>query len=356
MAFSVNQVNHLFVATKVGDKTTDGDLIMKETKEKELYFQKIHDSNEWDYQVVASDKIPLSNILHASLTEDKSMTRLPTIYKVLAVTTEQTDIIAGQDYILRITISQYLGMSDEDVYMKYGAVRTTAAMVKKPSLFYIALAKSLYKNFSREPHPLLYFGLEREGAVDMLTPATINNDFTKQTYNNLIIVEAPQEWRRGVLPQVPVYYEVAWAPINVDGVEIKPGVAYDVAKPFYWQGEKLADGASIDEITTYLDYTGVKPIFNGKQIADLEWFLMGERADQYRGVSWPHNIETRYEVNPEGSYHLLNIHYAYIGPNEGPQKSEKDITIACEDLEQLKKVENYLTDNGIKVTHTPESE
>lgn len=56
---------------------------------------------------------------------------------------------------------------------------------------------------------------------------------------------------------------------------------------------------------------------------------MGERGDQYRNIGWPHVIETTYLVDPENEdgYSVLDIHYAYVGSNEGVQKSERDITL-----------------------------
>ena len=46
-------------------------------------------------------------------------------------------------------------------------------------------------------------------------------------------------------------------------------------------------------------------------------------------MGYPHVIKTTYLANPEAKYDTLNIHYAFTDSNEGIQKSEKDITIAC---------------------------
>ena len=72
-----------------------------------------------------------------------------------------------------------------------------------------------------------------------------------------------------------------------------------------------------------------------KKIADLEYFCMGERGDQYRGIGWPNIIPTKYMVDPTKEYATLDIHYAYVGANESVQKSEKDITIVCADTTVL---------------------
>jgi len=70
-------------------------------------------------------------------------------------------------------------------------------------------------------------------------------------------------------------------------------------------------------------------IRNGKQIADLEYFLMGERGDMYRHLGWPNYVPTKYLVDPTAAYDVIDIHYAYVGANHSVQKSEKTLTIVC---------------------------
>lgn len=43
-------------------------------------------------------------------------------------------------------------------------------------------------------------------------------------------------------------------------------------------------------------------------------------------------------VDATKEYHVLDIHYAYVGSNEAVQKSEKDITIVCADMAELNKI------------------
>jgi hypothetical protein len=72
----------------------------------------------------------------------------------------------------------------------------------------------------------------------------------------------------------------------------------------------------------------VEGIKNGKKVADMEYFSMGERGDIYRNAGWPNVTKTQYLVDPSLDYDVYDIHYAYVGSNEAVQKSEKDITIA----------------------------
>ena len=69
-------------------------------------------------------------------------------------------------------------------------------------------------------------------------------------------------------------------------------------------------------------------ITDGLKVADMEYFFMGERGDQYRMVGFPDYVPTKYLVDPTKEYDLINIHYFYTGSNESSQKSEKDIILA----------------------------
>ena len=57
-------------------------------------------------------------------------------------------------------------------------------------------------------------------------------------------------------------------------------------------------------------------IANGKKIADLEYFCMGERGDMYRNIGWPNSIHTEYLVDVSKNYNAIDIHYAYQGTCE----------------------------------------
>jgi hypothetical protein len=77
------------------------------------------------------------------------------------------------------------------------------------------------------------------------------------------------------------------------------------------------------------------PIVNTKDIADMEWFYLGEHGDTQRLMGYPYaNAATIkgsiYKVDPTNAYgyDLIVIHHAYVGSGNAVQKSEKDIMIA----------------------------
>lgn len=321
MSYSTNQVRQLYVATafksSVLSSDNAGSIAVKSDKAKShLYFEYKGAEN-----LMRSDLVDIKNILYAKATNADSMQHK---FKSFTVTLDPNvnggAPVASQDYLLRVAFRQYIGMSDEDQYFKYGAVRAYAGM--NASDFYKILAMSLAKNFSREVVPLVKIELKTASSSEEVLAST-KAEALVNTYTGVIITEVAQPWRLGVMKQVPVYFTVQSTPIMLDGDER------------LW--------ASVEE--------GTKGAYgNGHEIADLEYFCMGERGDMYRNIGWPHNIPTTYLVDPNKTYHTFDIHYAYVGNNESVQKSEKDITIVCSDKAELNKViEAFNTATGLNV-------
>lgn len=344
--FSTNQVRQLYVvktlkAAPVLTSDAAGTIAVKnDTVKNHLYFEYKGADN-----LMRSDLIDIKNILYAKATDAGAMAhKLKSVTVTLDTSVNNGDPVAGQDYILRIAFRQYAGMSDEDQYFKYGMVHAYTGM--DADKFYKALALSIAKNFSREAVPLIKVevhsktttgkgGFGSDGYM-VVTPATKDNgkdDNTNPYYvtdalvtdiDNIRITEVEQPWRLGVMAQTPVYFTVQPVAVSVSGDDR------------IW--------ATVTEGTN-------GTIGNGKEIADLEYFCMGERGDVYRGAEWPHNIDTTYLVDPTKAYYTFDIHYAYAGNNESVQKSEKDITIVCSDKGEINKIVtafNTATDLTIK--------
>lgn len=281
--FSVNQATHVYpyMSKESGEA---GYLELVESKDKTyIYFKHLNKRKE----PVRSDIIKKANVMYATFTSAADMTTPLKKFKVtLKADVNNGAPVIGQDYLLRITIPQYGGMSDEHTQVKHGVVRAVSGM--DATAFYTAMADSLTKNFSRELAPIFTF----EG-----------------TANGIIITEVEQEWILGVKP---------FSTVMVTKNHIQPDAIIVEGEETIW-GEV--------EDTTDTSYA----VENSKKIADLEYFAMGERGDVYRNVGWPHVIPTQYLIDPtlEEGYDAINIHYAYVGPNESVQKSEKDLVIVA---------------------------
>lgn len=323
--FSTNQVRQLYVAKALkaphvlaGDAA--GSIAVKnDTAKNHLYFEYKGANN-----LMRSDLIDIKNILYAKATDaDDIAHELKAVTVTLDSEVNAGAPVAGQDYILRIVFKQYVGMSDEDQYFKYGMVHAYAGMTA--SEFYKVLAISLAKNFSREVVPLIKIEVTTGSAETEVTPTTKVADLTG-TYTGIVITEVEQPWRLGIMEQTPVYFTVQPTTITVNGDERIWGIVEDT-----------------DSTST---------IANGKKIADLEYFCMGERGDIYRGVGFPNNIPTTYLVDPTVKYNVIDIHYAYVGSNESVQKSEKTITLVVPKVGANNLASNALANSIISAINT----
>lgn len=331
--FSTNQVRQLYVATALKSSNviasdTAGSIAVKsDTAKSHLYFEYMGAGG-----MTRSDLIDIKNILYAKATDADDLAYDLAKYKLtLDDTVNGGEPVVAQDYILRIAFRNYPGLSEEDQYFKYGMVHTVTGMTA--SDFYKTLALSLVKNFSREEQGLLKFYLETGGSdagVVAGTPTEVTKD-TKEssltgTYTGIIIEEAPQDWILGVMEQAPVNFT------------IQPDLIIDNGDERIWGVVKKV--------------TSTNSIPDGHKIADLEYFCMGERGDVYRMVGFPYVIRTKYLVDPDIKYNVIDIHYAYVGPNESVQKSEKDITIVVPKVRDNNQASNALANNIISAINT----
>ena len=146
----MNQVRHLYVANKfVAEPTalaTNGDMKVKTFGDidKEVYFEVMGPDT-----VLKSDRIPVKSICYAKAIAASAMaTPMKKVKVVLDSSINGGKPIVGQDYILRINLRQFYGMSDEDQYFKDAAVHATKSM--DATAFYAAMEKALNLCFSRE--------------------------------------------------------------------------------------------------------------------------------------------------------------------------------------------------------------
>lgn len=291
MVTGENQVRHLYVAnayvnkgtalTKAGDITvgTVGDGL-----EKDVYF-KVQGPDT----VLKTDYIPVKNISSVKvITADKMAVKMKKVKVALDANVNGGNLIVGQDYILRINLRQFYGMSDQDQYFKDAAVHVTKAMSAKPADFYAAMAKALNLSFSREV-----------GATKDSNPyLTFTSDAS-----GITIEEKEQPWHLGTEAQERVCFDVV------------PTTVYDGVDDLIW-------GKITDQTESNKTEVG-----NGKKIADLEYFLLGERGDQYRKIGWPNDIETKGMVDPTKTYDVIEIHYAFTDTGVNSYRTEKDLTI-----------------------------
>lgn len=298
--FSTNQNRQFYYAGDYKDTKDEvkapGDITVLTDKESNVYFmQKGHGG------IVRSDMINPALVSYAKISTPEDMqTKLKAVKVTLDTDVNEGAPIVGEDYILRVNFRAAYGPSDEDIYQRYGAVHVTKA-TEAPAKFWEAMGASLQKNLKKNSP--LEVVVEADGVI-------------------LKEKDPSADWVLGISKLTTAQFDVIPTTVYDDGVQV------------VWGKVEKAAGDVVE---------------NGYNIADLEYFCMGERADQYRGVNWPNNIVTKYFVDATKKYYCLDIHYAYQGTCEDIQKSEKDIIIVAEDKTILGNIADKLEEAKITV-------
>lgn len=299
--FSVNQATQVYVAKDVkaynASLTTLGDLKLS-TDSAAPFFKVVHNGNGG---IVASDLIECKNVEYIKATDASKLETKTQSYKIaLNASVNSGAPIAGQDYIVRTNITQAFGMGDEETYIKDACVHATTGMTA--SQFYLALLNSFVKNFSRDLNNWFTFKAHNSTDSTLDLPSAVDDS---DTYDYIVVIANEPEWVLGMTGTDPLYFTVSASTVTSGSDEV--------------QGITVTDDTA---------NTGVA-VVNSKRIADYEWFHMGARSDIYRQMGFPNYIPTKYLVDPTNAYGytVVDIHYSYVGPNEGPQKSEKDLVI-----------------------------
>lgn len=326
--YSVNQNRQFYVASAKPTATstaptTLGGLNFKKDAEGNLFFNYMGVDG-----LMRSDFINKGCLDYVTYTKASAMALK---YKRVKVTLKNDYLadgnpISGQDYILRIFIYNYMGEGEKYAEAKYGAVRAYKGMTPKD--FYVQMAMSLANNFAREAVPLLNFYLTVSTTDRVLVKAGAKKtDFSSIEADGIEIVEAVQPWELGTKKQTTVKFDVIPTTITYNGDEVTWG-ELDSATTALAKGDTL-----IAKYTTH----PASAFVNGKAIADLEWFCMGERGDQYRNVGYPNVIKTTYLVDPTKEYNCVDIHYHFSDTGVNVQRSDKTITIVSTvDIEAVK--------------------
>ena len=299
-AFSVHQVRQLYVANaykgNLAALNNAGDITVVKTNEGDaMYFQYMGALLD----KMRSDLIKVDNITNLTATKAEDIaTKLKGYTLTLDPAVNGGQPVAGQDYILRLAFREFIGMSEADQYFKYGMVHVFSGL--SASDFYKEMALSLAKNISKDTTTLVDIYLY-DGSTSTKVEASTKKSSLTGTYTAIRFVEAVQPWNLGTMPQAVIPFEVQPVNVTVDGDQ-----------RIWGKVESYNPQVSLPE---------------GQLIADLEYFCMGERGDQYRNMGWPNVIPTKYLVDPSKKYDVLNIHYFYTGDGISVQKSEKDIQI-----------------------------
>lgn len=303
--FSTNQVKQLYVAKAVdGNLDTLGDIKFSAAGDGQIIAKYVGNDG-----VVRTDLIDLATLKGKAIKASSMAENLESAFVA------STSAVAGQDYILKVTCTEFGGMTPEDKGFIFADYRAKSGDTAKNVLAELAVA--LANNAAKAAYSKV-INVFVTTAATAATALTLNTNLwavpagasaaTVAAYGSLtaIIVEAAEQpWALGKSDAARVSIEVSADPIVSSGIETAwATVTKNVAHPS-------------------------SPVKNSKKIADLEWFAFGERADIYRGIGYPNNFEFTPLVNPAAAYgyHVIELTWAYQGDAEDIQKSPKELVI-----------------------------
>lgn len=218
-----------------------------------------------------SDK--LQNVMWGKLTTADALKKAG---KKVTITTDK--VVKGQDYVVRVSYPEVGGLGVEGWTTKVAVAHANTTVAAD-------IYKEIVENLKK--------------ALDVDGVLTVSNA------SGIVIEPAA----------VTKYYKRGVRPVIIPDFKVETNLIVE-------------DGEDIDWATQTVAESAVAVVTSGYRVADMEYFAMGERGDQYRMMGYPDVIETEYLVDPAKEYDVLVVHYAYKGANEGDYKSEKDLVIA----------------------------
>jgi len=284
-----NQVRHMYVAADALDGTSSdiatfragasvGDLICLSADgtptaagEPFKFFLKTADG------IVSSDTIKPGNILSAKALDYAAQT-----LKAGTISSLPTPA-AGQLITTEIIISGFGSYSVEDEYVKKGFYKVGTGDDQEAVVD--GLIASLNRNFSREP-----------GADATSNPIFTFSKTGSTTTAALVITEKAQDdFDKNKRTRKQTQFTV-----NMSGLTSVPTIAY---------------------------IGGYAGVGTSEQVQEMEFYLMGERGDFYRGAGYPHNFDQAYQAVAGTNYNLIELAYFDEGRDEA-KKSKKQLTLA----------------------------
>ena len=304
--FSTNQVKHLYAAKAVdASLDTVGD----------IKFSAVGD-NQIAAKYVGNDGIVRTDLIDLNTLKGKAIKASSMSQYLRSAYIASTSAVAGQQYILKITVDEFGGMTPEDKGFIFADYMAPASAAAKDVL--AGLAVSLAKNAAKAAYNQLI-------KVYVTTVAsgqsfTLNTNLWEVTANSvastvagygslvgIVIEAAEQPWSLGKAQYDRLHFSVATDPIVSSGIETKwATITYDADHP-------------------------TAAVVNSKKIADLEYFCAGERGDIYRNIGWPNSFEFKpiVDANATYGYHVIELTWAYQGDAEDIQKSPKELVIVA---------------------------
>ena len=279
-----NQVRQVYVVKTLKTDATPsalGDVRVLGETGKFIYFQHYGQGG-----LTSTDRIPVENIRSIKQTTNAEMKDSLDTHTVKVKTA-----VAGQVYVLKVLVRNFVGQGVYDQTYRYGTYKAknsdTAANIAA------GLAADLQ----------IALGLDDENNAASIDHYKDKFCTVEVASDTITLKEVEQFWE---LPRFPVQR----VPIEI---YLRPIINSDEVEDFNWAEVGKGDPTVLDNVA--------------KKLAELEYYAHGWRGDFYRGVDYPRNFDTKYEVDLSTAYDCIDIHYFFRGQGVSSQLSEKEITL-----------------------------
>lgn len=348
MVFSTNQVRQLFVVNNVATTLANpGDAkaieitgINGDTSKPAYMIQSLNaDGDPVKSDYIIKPQIRQINIrTAANLHVNKPAISITNTKTVMSGTPATGDYTDGDTFYINFTFPAFISLTNEEDftktvsmrynYNKQGVPYTTEKWgnVALKDNWAVQMAKAIYDAFNARQNmdnTLIEVGMKQN---------TVSNN---SVWNEVIIVAKDPIWRRGLSENRLNDFTISNLTFeNLHNPELSSLPLENNSRVIVYGSQ--SNSVMGNAFSSYTFPTGDTTVLatvpdyyikDGKMIADLEYFCMGERGDIYRMKGWPNFIETRYLVKPDKEYDVVDIHHYYQGEGTNDDKSEKVTTL-----------------------------
>lgn len=220
----------------------------------------------------------IENVLWGKLTTADA---LATPCKEVTVAVTADKVIGGENYIVRVSYPEVFGAGKESWTTK------TAVAQLKAGVAVSEIVDAIKEQFD----------------------ATLPEFITVSATGTTLKVTANPDMAG---------YKRGFRPVVMPDFEVSVNTVVDEGENVQWAS-----------ITVGKSSTTVSGKF---KLADMEYFALGERGDEYRQMGWPAvTYDADYKIDPKAAqeYDVLVVHFAFAGSNDQSHLSEKDLIIAA---------------------------
>lgn len=290
--FNTNQARHLYVASNGATGSvanlTEGKIFVGSDADGDVYIM----HKNLDGELVRSDTIPHGCVEYVTSKSAADLVKTGQAFQVAVASGLTADDLLGLNVMVTVKVHELIGIDYGESISVTGSCHVTAGMTLANIVS--AVAESLAANAGvNEP----YFSVAQR-----------ENNTT-----SFYVIAEPTKWVRGK-----------------NSATFKP---LEVTASTFTDGHDEIAWATITDAPAAVHRT-----INGDfDLADLEYFSMGERGDTFRGSLWPNDYQPTYAINPSmnapvGMYGCITIQYYWQGKAENIVKSPRTIQIAVPEV------------------------